>query len=237
MLEQFKLDLKLRKNNFAYVLFAELGGLLLGFLLSLLIICVDEEETWFCMGTVMAMAVGIMTAMLFSVMSYGTEFQLALSMGRTRSAFMVSYILRSILTVLVGYIALLLFYRLEMAVYPRLFPGMENEQEFFFLTDWRFILPAVLGIPVIAMFVGSFIAAFGKKGMWVFYIVWLFCCFILPRVFDEEHGTGVLDQAAFGVRRFALAIPMAGWIAIVVAAGIGMVSTIVVLGKKQAVKL
>ena len=237
MLEQFKLDLKLHKNSFAYVLLAEGFSLIVGFLLLLLILSWDEEDTWVCVGTVMAMTIGIIITVLFGALSYSTEFQLALAMGRTRCAFMVSYILRSVLTMLVGYIMLLACYRLEMTVYPLLFPGMENEQEFFFLTDWRFVLPTVLGLPVIGMFIGSLHAAFGKKGLWAFYVVWLFGCFILPRVFAEHSGTGILDQAAFGVRRFALAVPTAGWIAIVSAAVIGMTATTVILGKKQTVRL
>lgn len=238
MVQQFKIDLKLHKSSFLISFLVELGGFLFGFLLVNLIMRLDDDPgSWFCMGTLMALAMGVMVLFLMGGLGYSNEFQLALSMGRTRKAFMASYALRLLLQIIMSYILILAVYHLELAIYPLLFPGYEIEVAFSFLTNWKVILPSALAILVLAMFLGAIYGRYGKKGLWLSYLIWMFCCFVLPRTMDDDLGSGVLDQAALGVRTVFTTVPPAAWLVLGGVLAVGMVITTISLGKKQMVKL
>lgn len=239
MLRQFLLDCKLHfKGTFLVQLLAELGGFLFGVIMVNLIMRVDDDPgSWFCMGTVMAMIVFLLFTLIYGAFGYHNEFQLALSMGRTRTAFMGSYALRLLLQLVVGYALVLGMYHFEVAIYSQLFQAYENEVAFTFLTNWKILLPAALGILVLAMFFGSIYGRWAKKSLWAFWVIWMFCCFVLPRLFNDELGDGVLDQAALGIRTVFTAVPLTVWIVVGTVLAIGMVSTTVTLGKKQIVKI
>lgn len=238
MLRQLITDLKLNKQEFLVTFLMELGGFLFGVILVNIIMRVDDDPgSWFCMGTLLALVMGLVMLFFLGGFGYSGEFQLALSMGRTRGAFMGSYALRLVLRAIAAYAAVLVFYRVELAIYPVLFPAYENEVAFTFLTDWRLILPGIVGLVVLTMFLGAMFGRFGKKGMWVFYVLWLFCCFVLPRMTHEEPGSSVLDQAAFGMRTLFFAVPLTTWAALAAILAVGMTVAVVVLGKKQMVKL
>ena len=73
--------------------------------------------------------------------------------------------------------------------------------------------------------------------MAAFYVIWLFCCFVLPRMFDEEFGTGVLDQVAFRLRYIIFLVPAPIWIVLGLAAAAAMAAATVIFGRTQPVKL
>ena len=239
MLRQFLLDCKLHfKGTFLVQLLAELGGFLFGVIMVNFIMRVDDDPgSWFCMGSVMAIIVFLIFTLIYGAFGYHNEFQLALSMGRTRTAFMGSYALRLLVQLTLGYVLILGLYHLELALYPLLFPAYENEVAFAFLTNWKLVLPAVPGLLVLTMFVGAIYGRWGKKSLWFFWVLWMFCCFVLPRLFDDEPGGGILDQAALGVRHVFTAVPLTAWIVVGVVLAIGMVSVTITLGKKQMVKI
>ena len=87
------------------------------------------------------------------------------------------------------------------------------------------------------MFVGAIYGRWGKKSLWFFWVLWMFCCFVLPRLFDDEPGGGILDQTALGDRHVFTAVPLTAWIVVGVVLAIGMVSVTITLGKKQMVKI
>lgn len=226
MLKQFYKDMKLGSFNLPLLLFAVALTYLVGFGLACLIIYTDDETTWFCMGTVMAMIILVITSAL-SGLGYHSEFMLALSMGRTRKEFMGSYALRNLLSVGAGYLLILVLYHVEMAVYPLLFPTLSNEVEFTFVTSWW--LP--LFIPLLtafSMFIGALYSRFGKKWGWVLWVIWMACCFGLPRLIPDDPET----SPAF---MFLMNIPGGIWLALGIAAFLGLLITVLHLGRKQYV--
>lgn len=236
MFRQLYLDLRVHKSDFLVAILVELGGFLFGMLLLCVLMNLDEDPgSWFCMGTIMALLVCLIFALLSSF-GYQAEFQLALSMGRTRAAFLGAYALRLLLRLAASYALALIFYRVELALYPHFFPAYENEVAFSFLTNWKLILPCVLGLLIVTMFIGAVYGRWGKKSLWIFWVIWLFCCFILPRLFHDEPGDGVLDRAALGIRNVFTAVPMTAWIVVGAVLAVGMISTIITLGRKQMVK-
>ena len=65
---------------------------------------------------------------------------------------------------------------------------------------------------------------YGKKGLFAFYVLWIFCCFVLPRMFHDEPSEGVLDQMAVGLLRTIQVVPAGVWI------GFGAVTLAVMAG-------
>lgn len=103
-----------------------------------------EADSWFCLGTMMALVATTILVLFIGGFGYSGEFQLAIAMGRTRGAFMGSYALRLLLQIGVSYLLALALYRVELAVYPLFFPAAGNETPFQFLTDTRILIPAGL---------------------------------------------------------------------------------------------
>ena len=238
MLKQFTTDWKLNWNSFFVLLAIQLGVFLLGVVMVCVIMNVDEDPgAWFCMGTLLSSISLVIITLFCYGFGYAQGFNVALSMGCTRTAFMGAYALRTALQLLASYGLLLLLYRLELAVYPLLFAPYGNELSFSFLTDWRWIVPIFLGLVVLALFIGSLYGRYGKKGLWFFYILWIFCCLILPRMVDvDPESTGALNVAALGLLSLFRAVPVSVWVAFAAVLAAGMVAAILRFGKTQTVR-
>lgn len=238
MLQQFKLDWKLHRKSFFGMQLALPGAFLLGFLMVLLIMFTDDDPgSWFCMGTLIACVALCFITLIAYAFSYHQEFQLALSMGRTRMAFLGAYTLRLILHFVLGYAIVLGLYHIELAVYPIVFPQYDNEIAFTFLTNWKVILPVLIGLVLLSLFIGSLYGRYGKKGMIVFYILWLFCCFILPRMVDADpNSTGALDVAALWTLNMIIAVPVTVWLILGLILAAVMTAVIIRFAQTQMVK-
>lgn len=227
MLKQFSLDWKLNKYAFFGTLLTFPGAFLCGTGLLAMILFLDGEPSgWFPMGTVMAIMIPCIIAIVSGI-GYPSAFNLALSMGRTRKEFMLSYALRQLLWLIVGYVLILLLHRLELAVNPILFADFgENEGPMDFLTDWRVILPSIAVLLTLNMFIGSVYSRYGKAGGWVLYALWMVACLGLPRLLHD--GSPILA--------FLMSIPAAGWITIGIAVLAAMLAFILYQGRKQMVR-
>lgn len=238
MLTQFKMDCRLHKADFLVYLLGGVGRLSSGRPAVNSHMRTDKEgDSWFCLGTMMALVATTILVLFIGGFGYSGEFQLAIAMGRTRGAFMGSYALRLLLQIGVSYLLALALYRVELAVYPLFFPAAGNETPFQFLTDTRILIPAGLGLLILAMFLGAVYGRYGKKGMWVFYVFWLFGCLVLPRLTQDEFGSSILDKAALGIRTLYLAVAPGVWVVLGMLTAAAMTTTIIAPGKKQMVRL
>ena len=238
MLQQFCKDLRLHKSSLLISLLILLGGFAFGVILVTIIMLTDEDPgSWFCMGTLLACLALVAVSLFQSAFGYPQEFMLALSMGRTRKHFMVSYYLRLLITLLPGWALILLLHQIELRGYTLYFYRYQNEVFFSFLYDWRVLVPVFLLLPILSMFLGALYGKYGKKGLLGSYFLWLFCCFILPRMFDhEEPGAGVLDQVAMGLLRTIQSVPITVWIGFGAVTVLFMAAATVKFGMEQMVK-
>lgn len=233
MLHQLIKDISLSRRSLLIGLAVLLVTFLIGVGLALIMAATGED--FVCMGTLLSGLVLLAVGYFGAAIGYPQEFMLALSMGRTRKSFMGSYYLRFALQLLLGWVVLLIFNRMELAVYQPLFPGQEYVP-LTFLTDWRFVLSVALLFPILPMCMGALYGRYGKKGFAAFYFVWMFLCFVLPRMFTKERGDGVLDRMATGTLRVLNALPLTAWLAIGAAAFAGMAAVVIRLGMRQMVK-
>ena len=228
---------RLSGSFFGNLLLIVLGFLFGEILLFLIMFLEDDPGTWFCMGTVIALVMLLVTTVLFYGVGYTGAFSLALSMNCTRRRFLLDYSLKILAHLVLGYLLVLGLYRLELLVGNAAFPDYPLEAELGFLTDWRVVLAGIAGMLLSALFVGAMFGRFGRKAGLIVYLVWMFCCFVVPKIFTAEPGgEGVFDQAALLTQSALLRMPMAGWITLGAIAAVSMLATVVVMARKQMVR-
>ena len=228
---------RLSGSFFGNLLLIVLGFLFGEILLFLIMFLEDDPGSWFCMGTVIALVMLLVTTVLFYGVGYTGAFSLALSMNCTRRRFLLDYSLKILAHLVLGYLLVLGFYRLELLVGNAAFPDYPLEAELSFLTDWRFVLAGIAGMLLSALFVGAMFGRFGRKAGLIVYLVWMFCCFVVPKIFTAEPGgEGVFDQAALLTQSALLRMPMAGWLTLGAIAAVSMLATVVVMARKQMVR-
>lgn len=238
MLQQFILDWKLNKKSFFAMLAVLPCIFLFGFVMVLLIMTQDEDPgSWFCMGTMLAAVALCFLSLLTYAISYFQQMQLALSMGRRRKDFLAAYALRMVLFLVVGYAVVLALYQMEIALYSSFFPQFGNEAAFTFLTDWRVIVPIFAGLLLLSLFFGALYGRYGKKSLVVFYVLWMFGCFVLPRMFEAEvTDTGLLDVVAYRTLTLVLAVPVQMWLTLGIVLAAAMLAAILRFNQTQMVK-
>ena len=228
---------RLSGSFFGNLLLIVLGFLFGEILLFLIMFLDDDPGSWFCMGTVIALVMLLVTTVLFYGVGYTGAFSLALSMNCTRRRFLLDYSLKILAHLVLGYLLVLGLYLLELLIGHAAFPDYPLEQELSFLTDWRVVLAGIAGMLLSALFVGAMFGRFGRKAGLIVYLVWMFCCFVVPKIFTAEPGgEGVFDQAALLTQSALLRMPMAGWLTLGAIAAVSMLATVVVMARKQMVR-
>lgn len=233
MVTELKRNFSLQWDVCLFNFLSMLGAFAFGILLAVLIIHLGGEETWVCLGTVIAIFAMLLFTLIVGLTCYSMVFRMCLSMGGTRRGFLLYYTLQMILTLALDYGLIRLMYIGESALYGAIFPGLTNEADFIFLSSiW--CLPALAGMGLLSMFLGALRAKFGNKGMVVFWFLWLFCCMILPRMFDRDD-TSTLGIAAGAVLTAILAVPPAAWAVFLSATAVAMIAAVIYWGMRQDV--
>lgn len=228
---------RLSGSFFGNLLLIVLGFLFGEILLFLIMFLDDNPGSWFCMGTVIALVMLLVTTVLFYGVGYTGAFSLALSMNCTRRRFLLDYSGKILAHLVLGYLLVLGLYLLELLIGHAAFSDYPLEQELGFLTDWRVVLAGIAGMLLSALFVGAMFGRFGRKAGLIVYLVWMFCCFVVPKIFTAEPGgEGVFDQAALLTQSALLRMPMAGWLTLGAIAAVSMLATVVVMARKQMVR-
>ncbi len=230
---ELKRNFSLSWDVFLFQLVSMLGAFLFGVLLVTLIVKLGGESTWICLGTVIAMGAMVIFTVIVGLTSYLVEFRICLSMGGTRRGFLLYYALRQVLTLAVSYVFIRLLYMGECALYGAVFPGVVNEAPFTFLKS-LWCLPVLAGLGLLSMFLGALRAKFGQKGMVVFWFLWMFCCLILPRMFDRDD-TSALGLAAGAVLNAILTVPPAAWAVFLSVTAVAMTAAVIGWGMRQDV--
>lgn len=165
-------------------LFAQLSMVLifgvLGSLLMLFIVKVgmsgEEEKVWFLLGTVMAVVGCVMVGIIIGILGYASNFNMMVSMGRTRKEFYITGFVGSVINNLVSMAAILVFLAVEKGfgwlVYRDVERYVATEDV---LLDFRVIMAYVLGMAVLRLILGALFLKFGNKLMW---FIWGICILV-----------------------------------------------------------
>lgn len=215
---------KVNKTELLLLPIFVLSLFLMGFLMALLLIALGEEVTSFPMGTVIG-SIGLVVAALIYISYFRREFMLALTMGATRTEFLITFSLRQLLLMAFSYLMLLLLGSLESAVYPLIFPGIISEFDMMpVLLNPILVLCVAIAALVLTLFLGMLFCRYGKKVLVVIYIVYMLLCFGLSRLLHAQWLIALV-----------ISIPPIGWISIAVAAVAAMLTSTVIMAKKQMV--
>lgn len=224
MLKQLKMDLKLYKNDIWGALVIITVAFLVGFsVVAAVMLLSADPESWITMGTFFAL-MGMMLYFIAYYMKYYQRFMLTLSMGGTRTSFLFSYAVRSLLNMALCYGMVLLLYRVELAVGTKLFAPWPLEIDPTFLLDWRIITGVLCGTVILSMFIGTLYSYFGKKVLVPLWFAWMAVCLGGPRLSHE------------GYEWIWKLLPGAAWAGLGIGVVVAMIATILILGKKQMVK-
>lgn len=231
-------NIKLHKQTPVVMLSCFLGFFLVGFAILCTIMKLDETAvSWGPLGTIFAL-LGLIVFAVISFLSYHQDFMLALSMGRTRREFMVTYALEQLIWTLLAYACLLCLALLERGLYTVMFPwAYEDFNIFPYLTDWRIVAASILALILIPMFLGALYSRFGKTFGIILYFVWIGACLLLPRMVNHFEELEIAKQPGVGAMiDWIGAIPFTGWCVLGLVAAAAMLITTVHLGMKQQVR-
>lgn len=230
MVKQLISDFKIHKKSHLLSFLVLPGSFLAGLVLLVILMGVpDGPDSWVCFGTMIAMIMtAICTIMLY--MYYHQELMLALSMGRTRREFILSYTVRKFLWLVAAYVLLLAFGRLEMALYTAWYPQYECLVSFDFLLKWQVVLPVLVLLTLLNVCIGALYSRIGKKFGIVVSFIWAALCMLATRLIPDD------GHEAEGTAQFPSAVPLWLLVGIGVAAAAVMVVVIVRLGRKQMVR-
>lgn len=239
MRKEIARDWKLNWTTLLIQLIAMAVVFALGILMVSIIVAVElnkeaDDVTWFCMGTLLTLFATGLILMGIGALSYANEFNLHLSMGGTRKSFLICFALRYLVMLAIAYPLIQLAYVAEQGIYLSLFPNVPNEADFTFLKS-PYIPTAILPLVIITMFLGSFRAKFGNKGLFLFWMVYFVCAMLLPRMFSAPDGS-VLGNVAFSLAQLLRSVPTSAWIGFGGLSLIAMAVACVCFGMKQSVQ-
>lgn len=181
-------------------LFAQLSMVLifgvLGSLFMLFIVKVgmsgEEEKVWFLLGTVMAVVGCVMVGVIIGILGYASNFNMMVSMGRTRKEFYITNFVGSVINNFISMAAILAFLAVEKGLGGLVYRDVERyvatEQV---LLDFRVIMAYVLGMAVLRLILGALFLKFGNKLMW---FVWGIC--ILAGILSRSITKAAADKNA-----------------------------------------
>lgn len=232
MKKQLKIAWMFHSDHVLRTLVTEFLFSLVGIVVSLLVIFLEDDTTaWISGASVMAL-VGLTLVSVFSAITYQQEFTQALSMSRTRKEFMTNYALFTVVRVFLGYALVLVIYAAERSIYPQVFSLPEASEVMRFWVDWPFILVYIISVATLSMFVGALISRFGKKCTVVLYLLWVGLCMSTSRIIEMVEAA----QTGSGPLAWVLTVPTVVWIGAGAAALTAMVYGIIHMGMKQMVK-
>lgn len=212
-------------------------GWIFGTMSMSIILWADETAvSWFYLGTICAL-IPMSGVLVLIFLKYHQEFMLALSMGQTRKEFMITYALRQILWTIAAYAIILLLYRLEGLYYQVMFLHKAQAFALDFLTDWRFVVPFVLGLALLPMFLGTMYGRFGNRFLVIVYFIWIGSCILIPRLINHgDEYTGPFQAEIGAAAAWIVGLPPLAWVVTGVALVAVMAVSTIRIGMKQMVR-
>lgn len=147
-----------------------------------------DEASYAAIGSLLTLMFGAMIVIVVGIISVQMDFNVAISMGKTRKYYVpAQYLLYMASWALCLGIATILAL-VEEYLYPSLYPNAESEISMMFLVSEPGItFGLLLLVPAVIMLAGSLVLKFGMKSFWVLWIIWMFGCVGLPRIISAAE--------------------------------------------------
>lgn len=172
----------------AYGLFA-VGGGIFGVVLWLIIMAAGGvDEGYGNLGAMMSLMLGILGMVIMGIFSLHQDFNMAISLGKTRRQYVPAKYLLLVCACLFCMLVSVIICKLELMIYPALMPGAEcafNLQGF--LLNPVTIFGFVFLVPVVIVLCGALYLRFGMKFFWFGWVVWMCLCSLVPKVLSAAN--------------------------------------------------
>lgn len=183
-----------------------------GVIIMLAIQWFDGEATsYFCLGTILALLVGAMVAIIIGVTVVYQGFDDAVHMGKTRKRFLPSAAILIFIGALEVFVITAILSRAEFALYGALFPNMEWEAgpEAFLTPAW--IVCYACGVTGLACCFGGLSKANRRVGGIISLAAWITMCWSMNGFDDEkdfEGFMGAFTWLGYTVKVWFVALPI-----------------------------
>lgn len=165
---------KMNKSDLLLALGTMLFGLVFGsILVGVIILIADDADSYAVMGTFMAFGLWIALIVFLGGFTLERRFGMAVGMGETRKNFIIYQFVVMAINTLLEILVLIVMNTVEKTVAGMIYDLPCEFDVISHLIDVRFILAAVVLIPVLSLFLGMLIIKFQKKAFWGLWVVWM----------------------------------------------------------------
>ena len=199
-MREIKRQFCMRWDEFLMILVMEAGFFLFGeIILWIVVYGLEEKESIFPMGTLLALFAPIFVMVFVGMSSLPLYFNMAVGMGAARRHVVPAMIGMSLLIDIGAAWTAYLFYYLEQWIFGILYAGIEVEMSLQFVFRWKYILPVCLAVVAFNVLVGALFMKYGKIAFTIFWILWMVFCIGGPRL--AHLMAGAQDNAFLRVCR------------------------------------
>lgn len=224
MIENFLIQCKTRKMEVLQFLAVAFGSYVFGIIVMMIIRAnTMEENECVTLGMLIAMAALVFIHFFGIIFSFVGEFNMAISMGATRRAYVGSYALFN-MAELAG-LELLLFVlgKIEAALMRVIYPQCEIILDLTQYFHWKYLLAVIVGMTVVELFLGAVILRFGMKVFWIIWAIWMFLTLVPVKLSENEVMAAKMHQLGeqIGLENIVQYLFAAGVVAAVIMAVLG----------------
>ena len=194
-----------RSEVLIYGLIAAGGGIVGMMIMLVILACGGMDGEYFEAGAAGAMILSVIMLLFSGIFSLKNDFDIAISMGKTRKYFVPAKYLMFVADCLTCGVIPIVISRVEAAVYKVFYPeiicGWELDVLFRNPFYWSGIL---LVAPVAIVLLGGLYLKFSTKFFWFFWAVWMLVWLGAPRLFSasEEKPDSLPGRMGAGVLQF-----------------------------------
>ncbi|MDD3413204.1 MAG: hypothetical protein PHY47_04315 [Lachnospiraceae bacterium] len=177
MMKLLKQLYRVRKLEILLLLGVELFGFAFGYTLLNLTIAWDKTvSSYLLIGTTVSIIFGLFMTAFLGICSNMYHYNMAVSMGRTRSSFIVANLLLNILECVIVFAVGGLIQIVEKRLGSLRFPNLLLEMDFSIILQAKYIVAIILLIVTVELFVAALILRYGNKAFWALWALWMFIC-------------------------------------------------------------
>ena len=199
MTGNFLIQCKTRKMEVLQFLAVAFGSYVFGIIVMMIIRAnTMEENECVTLGMLIAMAALVFMHFFGIIFSFVGEFNMAISMGATRRAYVGSYALFN-MAELAG-LELLLFVlgKIESALMRVIYPQCEVILDLTQYLQWKYLLAVIVGMTIVELFLGAVTLRFGMKAFWAIWAIWMFVTLVPAKLIENEALAAKMHQ--FGMQ-------------------------------------
>ena len=199
MTGNFLIQCKTRKMEVLQFLAVAFGSYVFGIIVMMIIRAnTMEENECVTLGMLIAMAALVFMHFFGIIFSFVGEFNMAISMGATRRAYVGSYALFNMVELAGLELLLFVLGKIESALMRVIYPQCEVILDLTQYLQWKYLLAVIVGMTIVELFLGAVTLRFGMKAFWAIWAIWMFVTLVPAKLIENEALAAKMHQ--FGMQ-------------------------------------